>query len=81
MSSRATEVVRLLTVNGVTLAVAESWLGRGVGHAILTALEDAALALGVARLFCLTFEEAFFRRHGFQVVRDVDGLSRVVEET
>ncbi len=48
-----------------TLAVAESWLGRGVGHAILTALEDAALALGVARLFCLTFEVDFFARHGF----------------
>lgn len=48
-----------------TLAVADSWRGAGVGHALLTSLEDEALRLGLRRLFCLTFEVDFFTRHGF----------------
>ncbi|AWB96244.1 amino-acid N-acetyltransferase [Agromyces badenianii] len=48
-----------------TLAVDESWLGRSVGHALLTALEEEARELGLSRLFCLTFETEFFGRHGF----------------
>lgn len=48
-----------------TLAVAESWLGHGVGHALLTRLEQDARELGLSRLFCLTFEVDFFSRHGF----------------
>lgn len=53
-----------------TLAVADAWLGRGVGAALLRALEDAARELGLARLFCLTFEVDFFARHGFQAIAD-----------
>ncbi|MFF2271559.1 amino-acid N-acetyltransferase [Agromyces sp. NPDC058136] len=49
-----------------TLAVDDAWLGKGVGHALLDALEDDARALGLSRLFCLTFETAFFGRHGFE---------------
>ena len=49
-----------------TLAVADSWLGRGVGHALLATLEAEARELGLSRLFCLTFEVAFFSRHGFE---------------
>ncbi|THG30335.1 amino-acid N-acetyltransferase [Glaciibacter flavus] len=48
-----------------TLAVADDWLGRGVGHALLETLETDARALGLSRLFCLTFEVPFFERHGF----------------
>lgn len=48
-----------------TLAVADSWRGAGVGHALLTSLEVEALRLGLRRLFCLTFEVDFFTRHGF----------------
>lgn len=48
-----------------TLAVADGWLGRGVGRSILRALEDAARALGLQRLFCLTFEVEFFTAAGF----------------
>ncbi|WBU37570.1 amino-acid N-acetyltransferase [Homoserinibacter sp. YIM 151385] len=51
-----------------TLAVSEGWLGRGVGHALLGTLEADARELGLTRLFCLTFETAFFERNGFEVI-------------
>lgn len=49
-----------------TLAVTDEWLHRGVGHALLEQLEQDARALGLSRLFCLTFEVPFFTRHGFE---------------
>lgn len=51
-----------------TLGVAEEWLGRGIGHMLLEALEERARGLGLAQLFCLTFEVDFFARHGFAEV-------------
>ena len=51
-----------------TLAVADDWLHQGVGHAILTDIEASAAALGLSRLFCLTFETTFFERHGFEAI-------------
>ena len=48
-----------------TLIVAEGWLHRGVGGAIVEVLEQRARDLGLSRLFCLTFEVEFFRRRGF----------------
>lgn len=48
-----------------TLAVADPWLGKGVGHALLSQLQTDALELGLKRLFCLTFEVDFFTRHGY----------------
>lgn len=53
-----------------TLAVAPEWLGRGVGHDILQTIEKDAAALGLSRLFCLTFEVEFFTRHGFSAISD-----------
>ncbi len=53
-----------------TLAVAEPWLKRGVGHALLEALEADARELGLSRVFCLTFETAFFARHGYEPMGD-----------
>ncbi len=53
-----------------TLAVAKSWLGTGVGRALLASLEQEARELGLKRLFCLTFEVPFFERNGFEVVAD-----------
>ena len=49
-----------------TLAVVDEWLHRGVGHALMEQLETDARALGLSRLFCLTFEVPFFTRHGFE---------------
>jgi len=51
-----------------TLGVAPAHRGRGVGSAVLEALLDDARALGVQRVFCLTFEVDFFTRHGFEVI-------------
>ncbi|MCR2794276.1 amino-acid N-acetyltransferase [Microbacterium sp. zg.Y625] len=48
-----------------TLIVVDEWLHRGVGRAIVDRLEDDARALGLSRLFCLTFEVDFFRARGF----------------
>jgi amino-acid N-acetyltransferase len=53
-----------------TVAVHPSALGRGVGHAIVAALIENARALGLERLFVLTFEKHFFGRHGFA---EIDG--------
>lgn len=49
-----------------TLAVDPAQLGRGIGHAIVSRLIEVARELGVARLFCLTFEVDFFAAHGFE---------------
>jgi len=53
-----------------TLAVADGWRHRGVGHLLLESLEATARELGLSRLFCLTFEVDFFQRHGFRVIAD-----------
>lgn len=57
-----------------TVAVDPEATGRGVGSLLLSTLIQDARDLGVARLFCLTFETGFFTRHGF---REIDG--QVVE--
>jgi amino-acid N-acetyltransferase len=51
-----------------TLAVDGSMLGAGVGHLLVVALLDRARALGLRRVFCLTFEVEFFERHGFHQI-------------
>ncbi len=53
-----------------TIAAAEGAVGKGVGHAMLVALEDRARELGLTRLFCLTFETDFFGRHGYEEVAE-----------
>jgi amino-acid N-acetyltransferase len=51
-----------------TLIVADEWLRHGVGRGIVEALEANARALGLSRLFCLTFEVDFFTRRGFEEI-------------
>jgi amino-acid N-acetyltransferase len=53
-----------------TLAADDNWRGKGVGHVLVQQLLEDARALGVARVFCLTFEVDFFKRHGFEVMAD-----------
>ena len=57
-----------------TLGVSEQWLGRGVGHMLLEAIEVRARELGLSQLFCLTFEVDFFERHGFEAVAEYTQL-------
>lgn len=48
-----------------TLAVRSDQRGTGLGHRLLVALLDRARDMGLSRVFCLTFETAFFGAHGF----------------
>ncbi|GIM92817.1 amino-acid N-acetyltransferase [Paractinoplanes toevensis] len=53
-----------------TVAVDPAFRGRKLGHKIVTRLLDVARELGVARVFCLTFETRFFGLFGFT---EIDG--------
>lgn len=48
-----------------TVAVDPAYVGTGIGSVLLTGLIGRARELGVAKVFCLTFETEFFGRHGF----------------
>ena len=61
-----------------TLATDGSWRGRGVGHLLLETLLADAAEIGVERVFCLTFEEEFFRRHGFEVMANQSAVDPTV---
>lgn len=51
-----------------TVAIDPEFRRRGVGHRIVETLLARARELGLKRVFCLTFEVAFFRGHGFQPI-------------
>ena len=48
-----------------TVAVDPRHRGKKLGHLIVSRLIEAARELGVARVFCLTFETRFFGSFGF----------------
>jgi amino-acid N-acetyltransferase len=50
------------------LAVAPAVQGRGIGRALVESCLDTAAQLGLQRLFCLTYQVAFFQRLGFTKV-------------
>ena len=51
-----------------TLAVHRDWRRHGIGHAVLVELLARTRAMGLRRVFCLTFEVHFFTTHGFHVI-------------
>jgi amino-acid N-acetyltransferase len=53
-----------------TVAVDPAFRGRKIGHKIVSRLLDVAREVGVARVFCLTFETRFFGSFGFT---EIDG--------
>lgn len=53
-----------------TLVVSPEAQGHGVGGRLVQALVERGRRLGVWRIFCLTFEVAFFERNGFTVMHD-----------
>ncbi|MFB9377472.1 amino-acid N-acetyltransferase [Kineococcus gynurae] len=63
-----------------TLAVDRSVRGAGIGHRLLDALLRKADDLGVRRLFCLTFETAFFAAHGFEEIEGTPVAPEVYAE-
>jgi len=52
-----------------TLAVQPDFARRGLGGRLLEVLIEDARALGLRRIFCLTFEVDFFPRHGFSPIK------------
>ncbi|HZE01731.1 MAG TPA: amino-acid N-acetyltransferase [Pseudonocardiaceae bacterium] len=63
-----------------TLAVHPNALGQGIGHALVAQLVKQGRALGLRRLFVLTFEERFFSRHGFTTIEGTPVTAEVYEE-
>jgi amino-acid N-acetyltransferase len=63
-----------------TVAVSEDLRGKGVGHQILESIIERAAAIGVKRIFCLTFETQFFGRHGFEVIEGTPVEADVYKE-
>ena len=57
-----------------TLATSDAWRGQGVGRILLAGLIERARAVGIRRVFCLTFEVDFFSRHGFEVMPNQEQL-------
>ncbi len=63
-----------------TVAVDPSTRGKGVGGAIVRQLVDVANQLGLLRIFVLTFEQDFFRRHGFVEIQGTPVTPEIYEE-
>jgi amino-acid N-acetyltransferase len=63
-----------------TVAVREDCQGLGIGHAIVDTLLRRARAVGVSRVFCLTFAVEFFGRHGFQRISGTPVAAEVYRE-
>ncbi len=55
-----------------SLAVHRDFHGKGIGKGLTQACLDEAAALGIARVFALTYKPEFFTRLGFQVVDKMD---------
>lgn len=62
-----------------TMAVASGHRHSGVGGILLELLIDRARELGLARVFCLTFETDFFARHGFEPIEEAPVTHGVYE--
>ena len=63
-----------------TLAVHPDAVGQGVGHALVGRLIEQGRALGLRRLFVLTFEEHFFARYGFRTIDGTPVTAEVYDE-
>lgn len=63
-----------------TLAVDQPHRGKGIGDLLLRRLLQQARHLGLHRVFCLTFELDFFKRHGFNEIEGAPVAHDVYEE-
>lgn len=51
-----------------SLAVSKPYQGEGVGSALVKAALAEAEVLGIERVFTLTYQPDFFKKHGFEVI-------------
>lgn len=51
-----------------SLAIDEAYKGKGIGRGLVAAAVEQAAKLGVAKVFALTLEPAFFEKSGFAIV-------------
>ncbi len=63
-----------------SLAVSESVQGKGVGAAIVAACIDDARALGLDRVFALTYRPGFFEKQGFRLANVMEFPQKVWNE-
>jgi amino-acid N-acetyltransferase len=63
-----------------TVAVREDCRGLGIGHGIVDTLLRRASALGVDRVFVLTFAVDFFGKHGFAEINGTPVAAEVYQE-
>lgn len=63
-----------------SLAVDANSQGKGLGRKIVESCEDEARALGVKRVFILTYQVAFFEKLGYRVVDKVTLPEKVYRE-
>ncbi|RJK97193.1 amino-acid N-acetyltransferase [Vallicoccus soli] len=63
-----------------SLAVDPAVRGHGVGGALLDRLVELGRELGVRRLFCLTFQTAFFGSRGFRPIEGAPVAPDVYEQ-
>jgi amino-acid N-acetyltransferase len=63
-----------------TVAVAENFHNKGVGHQILERIIERAREVGVERIFCLTFQTKFFGSHGFVEIEGTPVAPDVYQE-
>jgi amino-acid N-acetyltransferase len=63
-----------------TVVVRADCQGLGVGHRIVDTLLQRATALGVDRVFVLTFAVDFFARHGFRTINGTPVAAEVYQE-
>lgn len=63
-----------------TVAVDPAVKGMGAGHLLMESLLATAHELGLTKVFVLTFEVEFFRRHGFDVIEGTPVTAEVYEE-
>jgi amino-acid N-acetyltransferase len=52
----------------ISLAVSPEYQGRGIGRQLVTPLIEEARRIGIPTVFALTYQIAFFRKLGFQIV-------------
>ncbi|MGA9049686.1 MAG: N-acetyltransferase [Dehalococcoidia bacterium] len=54
------------------LAVVQAQQKKGVGAALIRACVEESKALGIPRIFCLTYKPAFFKKQGFKEVEKME---------